>query len=890
MNQFKTNELFILPCYQFEKGAWRERGSRMKVSDEPISVDGLKVVTWNVLFPFFHPEELHTDIRTQALCELLGKTDADIIGLEEVTPMFLEHLLAQEWVRKFYYSSDYKGATVVPYGQLILSKFPFTSRLWCFSKHKRVVIASSIVNNRVLRTASIHLTSSHHDAFESVDSIERRQRQLAKVYDLITAPDSGDDAAIPVDALIIGDFNSADGEPGEDLLIRSDFPDAWLKLHPGEPGLTFDPSVNPLAELNSVTQESKRLDRIIWSSSLWAPTEIHLLGQQPIRKSLTKALFASDHFGVCASFGLDSAPAQELKGPEIDEKDTSLAWLANAQLSNLLVGCFETAAGNALRDQAVTMMRGLLEAMVVGCPVFAYPFGSFMLGTHGPDSDIDMLCLSTIKRKEFFPQVVQAILNHPDFNLVNQIKEDEALVPLIRVRYQSRIFIDLLYCQLPTTLASPQYFGPQAIRSFSASHLPQAAYRSIDLKSSLSLNGLRDSCLMLRLAPQVDLYRQLCGAVGLWANSKGLKGHRFGFLGGYSWSLLCLHICQRFPRVTSSAVLLRKFFQYYAAVDWKQHVIACDEEDGKRPKFNRGPQDRMVIVSACTPHVNSSRATTRSTVHVMSSAFKEALKAKDFDELCGQTSFFTQYAFLLRLDVSAVTLTEFVHFSGAVEAKIPTLLAFVESGVPDALLCPNPRRYTPPRSTGYPFSTSYYIGVGKLETATRAGKKGAQFVEALARFTSIVDQMTSATKAFSLHQVKRDANFAEPHPLQQLQEEEQEAKRPQDDGDDDDDDDYDDRGHGNHKGGGGGKGAGGKPIRTSKEVYHRIKWDTTFDQDLYTIVYKDRFLGMKEQAFTAFHTDESHDDWMPWHRVWQFKCNGEVVWDRKERIDKIFEK
>ena len=45
-------------------------------------------------------------------------------GLEEVTLIFLESLLSEPWVRENYFVSDYRGDTVVPYGQVLLSRFP----------------------------------------------------------------------------------------------------------------------------------------------------------------------------------------------------------------------------------------------------------------------------------------------------------------------------------------------------------------------------------------------------------------------------------------------------------------------------------------------------------------------------------------------------------------------------------------------------------------------------------------------------------------------------------------------------------------------------------------------------------------------------------------------
>ena len=45
-------------------------------------------------------------LRIPKIFEELKNTDADIIGLEEMTPTFVRALLSQDWVRQHYYVSD----------------------------------------------------------------------------------------------------------------------------------------------------------------------------------------------------------------------------------------------------------------------------------------------------------------------------------------------------------------------------------------------------------------------------------------------------------------------------------------------------------------------------------------------------------------------------------------------------------------------------------------------------------------------------------------------------------------------------------------------------------------------------------------------------------------
>lgn len=41
-------------------------------------------------------------------------------------------------------------------------------------------------------------------------------------------------------------------------------------------------------------------------------------------------------------------------------------------------------------------------------------------------------------------------------------------------------------------------------------------------------------------------------------------------------------------------------------------------------------------------------------------------------------------------------------------------------------------------------------------------------------------------------------------------------------------------------------------LRTSADVYHRIKWESTKDASNYVIGYMDRFAGMMEMPFNEF--------------------------------------
>jgi len=78
-------------------------------------------------------------------------------------------------------------------------------------------------------------------------------------------------------------------------------------------------------------------------------------------------------------------------------------------------------------------------------------------------------------------------------------------------------------------------------------------------------------------------------------------------------------------------------------------------------------------------------------------------------------------------------------------------------------------------------------------------------------------------------------------------------------------------------------------MRTSEDVFNRIKWDTEYNSEEYKVGYEDRFVGLMECEFTLWESrDVTEETFIPWHRVVYFKRGEEIVWDRRIRLDNIF--
>lgn len=84
------------------------------------------------------------------------------------------------------------------------------------------------------------------------------------------------------------------------------------------------------------------------------------------------------------------------------------------------------------------------------------------------------------------------------------------------------------------------------------------------------------------------------------------------------------------------------------------------------------------------------------------------------------------------------------------------------------------------------------------------------------------------------------------------------------------------------------------PMKTVRDVISRIKWDEELSAEDFTVGYLDRFLGIMEKGFADFSWDDlasvDHfiDFAIPQHRIQYFKYLDEIVWDKRERIDKVF--
>ncbi|MDT0570693.1 RNA repair domain-containing protein [Streptomyces sp. DSM 3412] len=72
-------------------------------------------------------------------------------------------------------------------------------------------------------------------------------------------------------------------------------------------------------------------------------------------------------------------------------------------------------------------------------------------------------------------------------------------------------------------------------------------------------------------------------------------------------------------------------------------------------------------------------------------------------------------------------------------------------------------------------------------------------------------------------------------------------------------------------------------MRTSEEIYHRVRWDARFDPARFVLGVLQRGAAPKRVPLPAFVPGGE----IPWHRVLFFEADGELVWDRTTGVDRI---
>eukprot|EP01060_Flectonema_neradi_P009396 TRINITY_DN166_c0_g1_i2.p1 TRINITY_DN166_c0_g1~~TRINITY_DN166_c0_g1_i2.p1 ORF type:complete len:393 (+),score=63.08 TRINITY_DN166_c0_g1_i2:67-1245(+) len=321
-------------------------------ANEKLHFKNIRIVGYNVLTDTFFkkadsmfPHKLGHADRRKAAIDLLEKEDADIIGLNEVSPTFLKQLLESKWVQKSYLTTRVEQFDR-PFGNVLLSKIPIKSvhTIRLATKIKRQPdFVEFVMNGKKVGLTIAHLSAHVWKSDMRKTELMELAAQIKKTRELDTS-------------LIFGDVNFH-GER-ENIYIPEGYNDIWQATQPNDPGYTFDCVKNKmipelLPHFGMITEVQTRLDRFFLSDQNSSPlfdlsqSSMKIIADKPVfpettpevtrnKRSLTrnllslpltiptstlsvvgdlvglnlfrnpkKYLFPSDHFGLQANLKLN---------------------------------------------------------------------------------------------------------------------------------------------------------------------------------------------------------------------------------------------------------------------------------------------------------------------------------------------------------------------------------------------------------------------------------------------------------------------------------------------------------------------------------------------------------------------------------------------------------
>ncbi|RZC56081.1 hypothetical protein C5167_014947 [Papaver somniferum] len=214
--------------------------------------------------------------------------------------------------------------------------------------------------------------------------------------------------------------------------------------------------------------------------------------------------------------------------------------------------------------QRVAWQRGYSREQIHNTSATILTYGSYGLGVHGSDSDIDALCIGPCfasMDEDFFIVLRQMLETRPEVSDLLCVKDSK--IPLMRFKYDG-ISVDLPYAQLKV-MSVPD--NVDILNPFILANIDETSWKC--------LSGVRANMQILQLVPNLEKFQLVLRCLKLWARRRGVYCNLVGFFGGIHLAVLTAFICRRFPNASGTALIL-KFFETFAYWHWPTPVMLQD--------------------------------------------------------------------------------------------------------------------------------------------------------------------------------------------------------------------------------------------------------------------------------------------------------------------------
>jgi len=331
--------------------------------------------------------------------------------------------------------------------------------------------------------------------------------------------------------------------------------------------------------------------------------------------------------------------------------------------------------------------------------------GSQRLGVARDGDDIDAVLVVPphVSQEMFFAQsdmgFAHVLQSNPNVSHVLVIRS--AMVPLIQIVWQG-VKIDLLLAQLSSEYCTRTPIIPESPEDL----LDDSVLKGADEATIRSLNSIRATELILKLAPNLETFLLVLRSLRLWGKKRGIYSNKLGFLGGINFAIIAVLACQKYPMETASRVL-GHLFLLLKNWEWSSPIQINKQISGPNlsvKSWQLSFRDCMSIITPAFPKVNSSYNVTRATLKVLCREFAlaedasrrvlelgEKLVQDDWGSVFAETDFFTRYNTYLTIVAKSDDEINLAKWTSCVESKLRKYLICPLDLSPDIEdVCPYP--------------------------------------------------------------------------------------------------------------------------------------------------------------------------------------------------------
>ncbi|KAJ3889033.1 hypothetical protein GG344DRAFT_52462 [Lentinula edodes] len=931
------------PTVHHDGTTWRFCG---QPSDERVLPSILSIATYNIL----HDDLFPISDRLPYIIQAIVSSNADIICIQEVTDDSLPAILSSSFIySRFTYSSRHPDVVLENERNiLILSRFPFSwSKLDIGGKHKPAFIATFLepVGSKYSKfvLAATHLSRASPDMEQKTAEMEALINHLQDTHldaDWIIAGDINWPENIrvtPADDLLedcglvipYGPTFDPSTNPLAAATMQTSPHSQWYdRIYVKRIGGWALQSTQLFGNGDSPPSDHYGLkvvlERHVAPANIIVEPDV-ALGAEPQPITLLP-------------------PTSKLTTTELVELTLAQSWIPSAEREQKMSAVVETLRSLIFPSSEFSTTNTGNVQIRIEC------VGSYALGVHTSVSDVDCLAVGNVSSSTFWALMKCQIRRNTkatekgcslDVRLRRFVKD--AVVQMMNLEV-GELKVDLQYCPAKS-LVGEEWNNIQSLPADSPLFL-------LPHSSLVTLNAYRDVLTLLKFLQPPSLlsaFRTAHRAIKLFLVVQGLFGSRFGFLGGFHLTILLSRVTLTLVSTSGSEELeshhlVRQFFLTYGHWNWERDAVSAipsqEVESNPASGLSRhlSTKATMVVLSIERPSSNLTSNASRHSVEVMRRAFEKADRmleeCRNWAEVCGLEPegeapyqvFLKQHKVLMKLDINFWGGSNLKGRAviGWLESRIVSLLVQLYTAVPSINVRFWPVRFADAETIdstdnarnlhGFylfglsPFSSAPSSKLRESELAALTHcirsfeaelRSNVKYYDSQTTFISLgIITQKSLEKETGLANIIPDSFTWSDNGFDPVDDDEEDVEEKDDEFDIPDPEQPMISASQRKKALAASKRnkatlytpTPGK-LRTSADVMNRLLWDPVLGKKEYIVGYEDRFLGIQELKLRDWVMKEvEHESFIPQHRIVYFKhlTNGEIVWDKRKKIDMVF--